>query len=303
MSFADTKWGGFAKIIVDTSTMSVGDTVRVKSMTTGTNYDKQVATVGTPLLWETEIYKDYVKICMVQTINDTPTEVGGTYRELDYGETAYINVLDKTTLGGIQGILNAHQEAELLAIGDESNINVSGSPWTMQIASIDSTNHRVILASKNVYTISKYQNSSAGGYRQILKAIVNTTFYDAIGSEKQYIKEMQRTYAYTASDGNYSWAQYTNDKVWIPSCIEVLGKLPLSYSTNPTIPQSQFPLFTTQANRIRTYNGTAKEWWTSDMANTNNNVEMISNGGGENVVNGTTTTAGVLPCFMMSADS
>lgn len=303
MGYADGYYYGQGRIICDTSTFSVGDTIRVRSMTDSSKvWNQQVATVGTALVFTVPCY-DYYKICTVQDIGGVATEIGGVYKTVDYGQTLFINVLDKTTLGGIQGILNAHQEGELLAIGDEANITVSGSPWTMQIAKIDSSNHQVMLASKNVYTTSKYQNSNAGGYRQILKSIVNTTFYDAIGSEKQYIKEMQRTYAYTPSEGNYSWANYTNDKVWLPSCIEVFGKLPLGWSTNPTIPQSQFPLFTTQANRIRTYNGTAKEWWTSDMANTNYNVMEVGSSGASSVPNGTTTTAGVLPCFMMEADS
>jgi hypothetical protein len=303
MGYADGFYYGQGRIICDTSTFSVGDTIRVRSVyNVSQTEDKQVVTVGTPLIFTVPPY-DYYKICKVES----NTEVGGEFVTIDYGQTINTKVVDKTTLGGIQAILNSHNEADILNIGDESTIRIYDGgvykDWVMQIAKIDSSNHSVILASKNIYTTSKYQTSNAGGYRQILKSLVNTTFYDSIGTEKQYIKEMPRTFAYTASEGNFAWATYTNDKVWLPTNLEVFGSLPLAWSTYPTITQTQFPLFTTQANRIRTYNGTATEWCTSDMANTNYNVMMVGNGGGSNVVNGTTTTAGVLPCFMMEADS
>ena len=302
MSFADTKWGGFAKIIVDTSTMVVGDTVRVKSMTTGTNYDRQVVTVGTPLIWETDIYKDYVKICMVQTINDTPTEVGGVYRELDYGETAYINVLDKTTLGGIQGILNAHQETILLAIGDESTITLNGSPWVMQVGRIDGTNHKVDLVSKYVYASSKFNNNSTGqnySTSTVIRPNVQAIYSAISENDRAYIKEVTRECMAKAG----TFVTYA-DKIWIPTTKEVFNTYPTS--TTPTTPQTQFPIFTSQAGRIKTdSNGSAKAWWTSDHAyNTSYCIATTAYG---NISTGDfyedNANPYILPCFTLTADS
>lgn len=281
MAYDDTKWGGFAKIIVDTSTMTVGDTVRVKSVTTGTNYDKQVVTVGTPLIWETDIYKDYVKICMVQTINDTPTEIGGVYRTVDYGQTLFINVLDKTTLGGIQGILNAHQEGDLLAIGDEVPILVGGSSWIMQVGDIDTTNHAV-------HFVSKYIYSKASNYYDYKQSNVRTAmqgFYANIdNNDKRYIKEVTRTASYGAYD----------DYVWCLGAKEVDG-------INGVASQHQFPIFTMQSNRIKTYQGNATDWWTQDYQGGSVNYYITPSGTTSTYNYG--SALGIVPCFTLIADS
>jgi len=287
MAYDDTKWGGFAKIIVDTSTMSVGDTVRVKSMTTGTNYDKQVATVGTPLIWDKEIFKDYVKICMVQTINDTPTEVGGVYRELDYGETAYINVLDKTTLGGIQGILNAHQEGSLLAIGDEVDITVSGSPVTFQVGAINLyDSHEVIFVAKHIQSLSE----TAVDYTSSNLRTSAQAFYSSIADkDKQFIKLTSRKCRRNADFANY------DDYVWIAGTQEALNQSVLIDG------QSVFPIFVTQANRIKTWEGTAKAWWTDDSWSSSGAYSVGSDGAQYN--NSISMQLGLVPCFRLTADS
>lgn len=303
MSFAETKWGGFAKIIVDTSTMTVGDTVRVKSVTTGTNYDKQVVTVGTPLIWETEIYKDYVKICMVQTINDTPTEIGGVYREVDYGQTLFINVLDKTTLGGIQGILNAHQETSLLNIGDEVDITVNGSLWTMQIADINTYHpHSVILASKDLWKVRTLNEQYS--YTTLLYANTDTyaemeSFYNNM-AEKAYVKELRKTSMSSVSGTGNSFYAF-DAHVWIPNCYEVQAQY--QDSANP---KKQFSLFTTQANRRKTYNDMQNDWWTCDgwYAQYAYRNFCYINANGSGIGNAqVNNTKGLLPCFEMVADS
>lgn len=301
MSFAETKWGGFAKIIVDTSTMTVGDTVRVKSITTGTNYDKQVVTVGTPLIWETDIYKDYVKICMVQTINDTPTEIGGVYKTVDYGQTLFIDVIDKTTLGGIQGILNAHQESSQLAIGDEVDITVNGSPWTMQIAGINLyDSHEVIFASKYIYETCKwgiYQGNLPYSSSEVYNECAS--FYNDISqNEKIYIKDFSQT----SGQSGTSYSTFTA-KCWLMGTYE--AGFNYATTTQSAVPQYHFPLFTTQANRIRTYNGGSVDWWLRD-GNGNGydiNYYLIKSNGDIGWDTPTSANRGLLPCFHLTADS
>ena len=68
MGYADGYYYGQGRIICDTSTFSVGDTIRVRSMTDSNKvWNKQVATVGTPLVFTVPCY-DYYKICTVQDI-------------------------------------------------------------------------------------------------------------------------------------------------------------------------------------------------------------------------------------------
>ena len=289
MSFADTKWGGFAKIIVDTSTMTVGDTVRVKSVTTGTNYDKQVATVGTPLIWETDIYKDYVKICLVQDIGGTPTEIGGVYKTVDYGQTLFINVLDKTTLGGIQGILNAHQESSQLAIGDEVDIIVNGNPWTMQIAGINVYHsHDIMFTSKNIWgTENPYAYYGSSPLRQK----VQNFYADIDNKDKQYIKQVTRK----CREGSGTIETYAD------YCF-VLGNKETANSTGYGVvgDQIQMPLFVTQANRIKIYQGVAFGYQTSDSYNTGNTDCIRSDG---SITYAASGDWGVVPSFMLIADS
>ena len=300
MAYDDTKWGGFAKIIVDTSTMTAGDTVRVRSLTDANAiYDKTVVTAGTPLLFETEIFKDYVKICTVQEIGGVATEIGGVYRTVDYGQTLFIDVLDKTTLGGIQGILNAHQETELLSIGDETTITVNGNPWIMQVAGINLyDSHEVIFASKYIYGRSimgdgYYYNTGS----QELKSAMQS-FYNAI-AEKAFIKNSSRC-CRTSGSGTPTFNSY-NDYVYAPNYYEITGNA--ASSGTPPISLRQYPIFTTQANRVKSFEGEAAEaWWSCDGTGSSPNFFAIDNTGSQQQTN-RTNSKGMIPCFRLTADA
>lgn len=291
MSWAEMNKMGYATIIVDTSTMSVGDTVRVKSVFNPTHYlDKQVVTVGTPLTFDLGFIKDYVKICMVQTINDTPTEIGGVYKTVDYGQTLFIDVIDKTTLGGIQGILNAHQESSQLAIGDEIDITVNGSPWTMQIAGIDIYNsHEVILTSKNIWNLCPSQYDYTGSsMRQAVQA-----FYNIIdNNDKSYIKQVTR-----------ACRQYNStEKTYSDYCYVLGNKETVNAGGYGVVSsQIQMPLFVTAQNRIKTYNGTANIYMTSDDYTSSGGINCVSTTG--NISTQVGGDFGVVPSFTLLADS
>ena len=283
MGYADGYYYGQGRIICDTSTFSVGDTIRVRSMTdTSKVWNQQVATVGTVLVFTVPCY-DYYKICTVQTINDTPTEIGGVYKTVDYGQTLFINVLDKTTLGGIQGILNAHQEGDILAIGDEVPIIHGGNPWIMQVGDIDTTNHAVHFVSKVLY--SKAQSNS--DYRSSgLRSAIQGFYTDISSEDKQYIKQVTRT-----ANTTYTYTDY----IWCLGIREVDG-------VNGLSSQHQFPIFLTQANRIKTLNGSAVHWWTADYTGGGSyNFAVLSNGVTSQEI--WSNSYGVLPCFTLTADS
>lgn len=289
MAYDDTKWGGFAKIIVDTSTMSVGDKVRVKSMTTNTNYDKTVATVGTPLIWETDIFKDYVKICMVQTINDTPTEIGGVYRECDYGQTLFINVLDKTTLGGIQGILNAHQGSDLLAIGDEVGVTINGILETYVLLKVTPTEASFgwKYVSESAYAMSPIDYS----YRTSVHDYCDNIYSLMAEKDKQYIKEKTVHYQFGTD------TRTATRKIWIPTRGEVFG----DSSYEPSAGVSQFPIFATQVGRQKTSkSGTSYDWQTASSVDAGTSVIYVLPTGLEN---NASSNSHILPCFMLTADS
>ena len=301
MGFSDIKWGGFATIMVDTSTMSVGDKVRVKSIKTGQNYDKTVVTVGTPLIWETEIYKDYVKICMVQTISDVETEIGGVYRECDYGQTIFTNIIDKTSITGIQSILNTHREAELLSIGDEVVTKISTDNWILQVGKIDAENHEVILVSKHIWALARVSGSSRSNYTSSdnLKASMELFYSNMQSRDKSLIKD---TTKYSGNNDTSGGAYFTA-KVYPLNYKEITGENPQNGSAQP-VAQSQLPLFSTQASRIKTWNGTPYIWFSCDggWGTTETWCGIDSTGAGSRSVN-KTYAYGVVPAFRLIADS
>lgn len=299
MGYADGYYYGQGRIICDTSTFSVGDTIRVRSVyNVSQTEDKQVVTVGTPLIFTVPPY-DYYKICRVQTINDTPTEVGGEFVEIGFGDLHRSNVLDKTTLGGIQGILNAHQEGTLLAIGDEVDITVNGSPWTMQLAQIDTTNHKLHFVSKYAYGSTQWTINQQYRYDISTLRTALQNFYPLIAeTDKAYIKQVTR-YSHDVLNSGDTWTQYT-DYIWTPSYCEAIGMT----MTGMPDSQSQFALFLTQANRVRTNGSAVGNWWLSDgrTLNVDRQAYYINSQGTLDAI-GTGNNYYYLPCFTLIADS
>lgn len=280
--------GAKGVIICDTSTMTVGDTIRVRDVYDSQNVqNKQVVTVGTPVIFEVEPYC-YYKICMVQTIDDTPTEIGGVYKTVDLGQTIFIDVLNKTTLGGIQGILNAHQEGNLLAVGDEVDITVNGNPVTFLVGAVNLYDtHECLFVSKNVYSLSTtaedYSNS-------VLRSTAQSFYANIDNKDKQYIKQVSRR---SLSSGG---AVTYNDYVWVAGMREVFDGYAQYIGE-----QKQFPIYVAQANRIKTYNGTGNAWWTSDWW-TGSQMKYVTSTGGD-TYGDKTNQYGFVPCFILRADS
>lgn len=306
MSWSETYKVGFAKIICDTSTMSVGDTIRVRSMTDSSLVmNKQVVTVGTPVIFDVGFIKDYVKICMVQTINSVETEVGGVYKTLDYGQTIYVdNVFDLHTLQGIQGVLNAHNENQVLSIGDEVTIkvNIGGTPtdWVMQVGAIDLYNsHEVIFVSKNLYDKVALSDQNIWS-NQAIKTSADTFYSNIVENDKQYIKQTTKQAKSASGDELSTYNAYA----YVPNAGELFGGSYITMASyNPSI--SQLPIFTTQGNRIKTYNGTATNYATCDISGYSSGWTFYGCDTTGAVQSGyvKNTQMGVLPCFRLTADS
>ena len=296
--------GAKGVIICDTSTFSVGDTIRVRDVYDSQNVqNKQVVIVGAPVIFEVEPYC-YYKICMVQTINDVETEIGGVYSTIDLGQTIYVDILDKTTLGGIQGILNSHTETNFINIGDEVNVrmldsNLQPFNWVMQVGAINLFSpHEIILVSKNIYSKRIFNATETEYAYSSLRTYVQSLYDNIVDLDKPYLKDMSRQCFHRS---NY-YIAYT-DKIWIPSFYEIFGSNPPAGGVTPTILNKQFPIFTTQNNRIRTYNGTSNNWWTTDFRQANDAIWSVDTSGGYQQKGWTDSSIGVLPCFHLLADS
>ncbi len=291
------------KIIIDTSVMPSGTSVKVTPTLTGSATTKSV-TVGTPLTFDVDCY-DYYKIEAIKNSKVYARE----YRTVDYGETLYINTFGKSTIGGIKAIVNAHAESTMLAIGDEVQTTLNGTAWTFLVGAINLyEDHEVILVSKDAYMLAPrhdiYYNGSTKETRDATSNII--TYFPE--EEQAMISTTTKMCRYgSAYDG--AWVSFS-DKVFIPNWYEIAGTTsPMEYgNTSPpsgSITLKQYPIFTTQSNRIRSYNGSGVNWHSCDwncQSGSNNYRYMIgvdtSGNSIRNIPNGY-----IVPCCRIKADS
>jgi len=297
------------KIVVDTTNLVATDIVRVQSLVNpSVIYNETVGTPGDYIVFTVD--SDLYKICLVQEIEETPTEVVTIKRTVDVGQCLEVNALNKTTLGGIQAILNSHTESELLSIGDEVTITVNNEPWVMQIAGINLYDtHEVTLVSKDIYAMSivsnHYTNSAFWNDTTSYLLASLTAFYNAmLPTEAALLKQIEKNMR-----GSYNsnvWSTYTA-KVFVPNSVEIFGT---TDAGTPSLPTYQYPLFLNQADRIKYYQNTVTNYWTCDGA-TNRSADVImctktgtkGRDGGINADPSSGVQAGVVPCFRLTADS
>lgn len=299
MGYADGYYYGQGRIICDTSTFSVGDTIRVRSVYNALQTeDKQVVTVGTPLIFTVPPYDTY-KVCQIQEINNVVTEIGGVEVNIGFGDFVNTTPLDTNSLAYVQSVLNNHQENYLLNIGDEKTIKINegGTPKDIvfQLAGINVYNsHEAIFTSKVILSTS--QNGDP--YSSSALRTKAQTFYSNIDDrDKQYIKNVTRQYLTSSLNvGTYS------DYCYVLGNKEITG----STAQASSVPaQQQLPLFVTQANRIKTLNGTASAYWTADSGVGSGGTyrAIYINSSGSSAFDYATNNFGFVPSFTLLADS
>jgi len=383
------------RIICDTSTMQVGDAVRVRSVTTNEYTDKTVTIVGGYLVFNV-LCKDYYKICMLQggghqititgydsedyvdinifdgmigtglrvyssitsgapndyngtginlyfdsnsnkwvlkstgtivyqnqkytsgqtieewsgqvniSLEEIPTEIGGVYKTVDYGQTLFVDTLNKYTLAGVQALLNAHQESTELQIGDEVPITLNGETVTMLIGAINLYNsHEVRFVCKNSTSdnVSGYQIPNSYMWSNApMQQYLDSLYSQIAEKDKQYIKQETR-YAQYHNGSGWTYESYS-PYIYTLNYKEVMGDNDTQHPQGVT--RLQYPLLTTQVSRIRTpkNGGGAVNWGLSDFGHVS---------GGYNYEYAVNTTGGVsqyvgnpysaVPCFTLRADS
>lgn len=297
MGYPDGYYYGQGRIICDTSTFSVGDTIRVRSMTDSSKvWNQQVATVGTALVFTVPCY-DYYKICTVQDIGGVATEIGGVYKTVDYGQTIYVdNMFDKSTLCGVQGILDSHNENQL-NIGDSVFMNIQGgNKWETLVGAINPySSHEVILVSKYLY-----DSTFTFGANHTAKRNAETAFYNLISADDKALLKDKQVNAGTYPNG--STAMVYTSKVWSPTSYELFGAIggQSSFEAENNV---QFAIFTSQVNRVKSViNGSPTHYATSSNAISWADVQafyVLSNGASTSSTSVVNTR--VLPCFRLTA--
>lgn len=302
MGYADGYYYGQGRIICDTSTFSVGDTIRVRSVYNALQTeDKQVVTVGTPLIFTVPPY-DYYKVCKVVTISDVETEVGGEFVTIDYGQTHRSTVLDKESFSGVKAILNAGKENEILSIGDTVRTKYNGADWEMEVCAMD------LEGGRNVALVSKQTTGVRSWDLSGLKTEC-TNFYNGLeANDKALVSEFIRQVCTDARNGTAVVYSTFNAYAWLPTRTEV-DNVKVYVTSARTHSDTQFPLFTTQANRVRhDSSNNATNWWTYDqygwVAGSVQQTQAwaITDVGATTQIN-ITNRFGICPCVLISADS
>lgn len=263
--------------------------------------------------------KQYGVIGSKETLLDDEvvTLYGGDYREI------FVNAFDKHTWAGIKRIVNAGKTNEMLQIGDEMHITFPDDMTFKIVAmNLDEEDEVIFMAdacssylgTQKIYNI-KPSNNTASWYGSDLRKTLNTDYYNDLPHELKAVISERTTLGwntYYDGSGIYDWYE-SIDKIWIPSVKEMAGITHTDRNGNTDYAyiwahEHPFPVFTSSSTRIRTLNGSNKDWWLRSVANTSAssppNFIYVAGGGETNNGNtkGVSDAAGVVPCFCIRRD-
>lgn len=228
-----------------------------------------------------------------------------------YGECKYVEVgMDPATPLGIKAIVNAGLEANFFTAGDEVYVKENNADVKFRVLHVGyrtgKYGHNIILGRDVCLPNTKQQQSSntnAGGYRAtLLASYLDNEYYASLSQAWQdAISEI----TYQASVGSQNSAlQNETHKVSVPMEYNVFGATTYAAATEHTTGlNEQFAYFATAANRVKTVNNAASNWWlASPSVGSSANFCFVSSTGAAGG-NGASNSCGVLPCFMIAADA
>lgn len=236
--------------------------------------------------------------------------------DLSAGEYKDIMVgLRTDTWQGLQNILNVGLTRKYIQVGHEMKVNLeTGDEMVFQVASINHENtNDIIFVSKACLPETRASHSTAAYPTTVkfdksdLSVFLNNTFFNSLPEDlKRVIKE--RTFK-TAIGQMDTGLVENRCKIWIPRIYEVTGtKMNYSFATEDATCK-QFPIFPTTASRIKNLGltGAATNWITCSpchYANSGGYVNGFKHSGvyNEELIIYSAKT-GILPCFIMKADS
>lgn len=226
------------------------------------------------------------------------------YVDLGCGECHTVDLaLDKTTWQGIQNILDAHRETELLEIGDEVHVDIGGADTIFQVGAIDLyESHEVIFVAKTCIGTRQHHtsNTNSGGWSNSdIRTYLNGNFKNGLPDE---IKNNLKSISFKSSAGGQSSAiTVTDDYIWLPREYEIFGATTNAATTEAQYCR-QYPIFATAAQRIRTNSGVATRWWEASAYVSTSLHFCAVNTDGSVVGDGASSSLGLVPCFRFLAN-
>lgn len=242
--------------------------------------------------------------------NDQEVLVFNDEIDANMGCFYYISIgYDITSWEGIQNILNAHKETELLTIGDELKATIEGVEYTYQVGGINLyASHEVIFVPKTCIGARTQRGSATnvGGWASSdIRTFLNGTFKNTLPDE---IKNNLKAISFKSSQGGSTPTTLitTDDYVWIPREYEVLGRIARSVPAEANY-CIQYPIFLTSEQRIKTLNEVAVNWWEASADNNPNSPAafcFITNQGNNGyVAQNAAANNGIVPCFRFTANA
>lgn len=283
--------------------------VRATGLLSGTVYNTEIGADGNAHVTVTGMEYYSLEFYYVDE-NDQEVSVFTDALEVNMGCFYYISIgYDISSWEGIQNILNAHKETELLTVGDELTANIGGVDYIYQIGGINLyDSHEVIFVPKVCIGTYKHHtsNTNVGGWSQSdIRTYLNGTFKTMLPSDvKKNLKLMSmKTSAGGSSPGTIIT---TDDYLWLPRNFEISGGT--QGSATAEVPYcNQYPIFATQNQRIRTLNGVANAWWQSSAyayaSSTTGFCYVNASGTCTYSTNNATSANGLVPCFRFTANS
>lgn len=216
---------------------------------------------------------------------------------------------NKNDIDGIQKILNAHKENDLLEIGDEIGITLTdGVEMIYQIGGINIfDSHDVVFVPKWLYPELHRMNASstnAGGFANM--ELYSWLQNDLFNKFPNKVKILMVNTTQMISVGNRSTeTKQTIGKIFLPTEWEIFGSTIYSSPNEHTVGNTvQWPIFVIASNRIKTIgkNGNNYQYWECSPSINGENVfcDVLTNGIA-NGARGVTNELGVLPCFRIKA--
>lgn len=230
---------------------------------------------------------------------------------MGYGDCMVVEVgMDKTTPLGIKAIVNAGLEDDFFLAGDQVTVMEGGSEVTFDVLHVgyrvSEYGHNIILGRHDCMPNAKQMqsaNTNAGGYKATLIATyLDGEYYSGLSDEWQKVIS---EYAFQASIGSQSTTlQNEEHKVWIPMEYNIFGATTSAAATEHTVGgNEQFAYFATAANRVKSINGAACNWWEcSPFAGSSASFCYVTAAGAASYAYAS-SAFGVLPCFMIAADN
>lgn len=229
---------------------------------------------------------------------------GGTKTvNLGEGEVQYLVLgYNPYSWDSIKNIINAGEAASTFTSGDEFKVVLNDTNQTELTYQCEINKYglgEVDFIPKTIYVYKQHHtsNTNAGGWNgSDIRTYLNNVFFNMLPSDLQNnISEKRVATSKGTSDNVIVFSQ---DKIWIPTEVEVLGATSHGASMENAYNVHYSTIFDTQAHRQR-----GNYWWTAspDISN-GGNFCFIYPDGSSPYTNGASNGWGVLPCFRIAPD-